>query len=141
MPSIFEFLHPDDHADVIDSVLRMTRGEIDHLVKERRLVLRDGSRLWCRLSSSVLIGPDGEGIGLGAHVQDIEAERQAAEALSHPASHETLPGIANRDGPDAQLAPPLAAVAAGEHLTVAVLDLAGRKDAKAGGRGKSGETG
>src|SRR3546814_18354177 len=100
----------------------MTRGEIDHLVKERRLVLRDGSRLWCRLSSSVLIGPDGEGIGLVAHVQDIEAERQAPAALAHRASHDLLTGIANRYALDAQLAPALAAVAAVEHLRVTFLD-------------------
>src|SRR3546814_15279968 len=98
----------------------MTRGEIDHLVKERRLVLRDGSRLWCRPSSSVLIGPDGEGIGLVAHVQDIEAERQAAEALAHRAPPDPLTGIANRDALDAQLAPPPAPVAAGDPLPVAL---------------------
>src|SRR3546814_16468440 len=80
MPSIFEFLHPDDHADVIDSVLRMTRGEIDPLVKERRLVLRDGSPPWCRPSSPVLLRPTRGGPGLGAPVPDTTAAPQAADA-------------------------------------------------------------
>src|SRR3546814_17080519 len=112
MPSIFEFLHPDDHADVIDSVLRMTRGEIDHLVKERRLVLRDGSRLWCRLPSSVPIGPDGEGIRLVSHVPDINASRPAAEALAHRASPHPLPGLPHPDTPHPTPPPPLPAAPA-----------------------------
>lgn len=72
---------PEDHAEVIDNVSDLLSGEQDHLVKERRLVRPDGSRVWCRVFSSTLTDADGNVTGIVAHVLDIEAERAAAEEL------------------------------------------------------------
>jgi diguanylate cyclase (GGDEF)-like protein/PAS domain S-box-containing protein len=79
--SIIPYYVAEDAADVRATVELLFSGQVDHLVKERQLVRKDGSRLWCRISSSVLRDPDGAPSGVVAHIQDIEAERAAVEEL------------------------------------------------------------
>lgn len=79
--TVFDHFLPEDQAELAQNLAALTTGEVEHLVKDRQLVRRDGVRIWCRISSSMLHGPDGGPSGIVAHVQDIELERAAVEAL------------------------------------------------------------
>src|SRR3546814_5465067 len=61
--------------------MRISDWSSDVCSSDLELRRADGTAVWCRLQSSVLCDDDGEPVAIVAHVQDIEAERAAAEAL------------------------------------------------------------
>lgn len=79
--SIMSYFSPEDQVDVVATGEALRRGDVDRLVRDRQLIRADGSRLWCRISSSTLRDEAGEPAGIVAHIQDIEAERAAEEEL------------------------------------------------------------
>ncbi len=79
--SIWDYILPDDVEEIGESLRRISAGETDRVVSERQLRRHDGDLIWCRLSTSVLRDTAGEPTHVVAHVQDIAAERRAAEEL------------------------------------------------------------
>jgi diguanylate cyclase (GGDEF)-like protein/PAS domain S-box-containing protein len=79
--SVASYYLPEDLSELAERFGQLTRGEVDRMVAERRLVRRDGSQVWCRITSSPLVGPDGEPTAIVAHIENIEAERAAVEEL------------------------------------------------------------
>lgn len=80
-PSIATYYLPEDLPELAEKFGQLTRGEIDRSVSDRRLRRPDGTVVWCRISTSVLKGPDGKPTAVVAHIEDIEAERGAVEEL------------------------------------------------------------
>src|SRR3546814_2998380 len=79
--SLLDFFQDDERDALAGGIERLVSGEVDRIVSERELRRADGTAVWCRLQSSVLCDDDGEPVAIVAHVQDIEADRAAAEAL------------------------------------------------------------
>ncbi len=78
-PRWLDFIHPADRDRV--------RETLDHLADtpefsyEFRFGKADGSYVWLHDFGRVLRGPDGRVTGLFGHLEDISAQREAAEAL------------------------------------------------------------
>lgn len=64
--------------------------------REVRLRHRDGSVLWCLVTSSVRHSPTGEVLGHQGIIHDISARKRAEARLAHDAVHDTLTGLPNR---------------------------------------------
>lgn len=76
-----DLLHPDDLVDEQDLIRRILSGEEDFLKVERCYRRKDGSKLWGRMTSSLIHDQDGTpryGLFL---VDDITEQKQILEAL------------------------------------------------------------
>lgn len=82
----------------------------------------EGDRVW--RSSYFPVGSAEGVIGIGAVIIDVTAEREAAHALSHSATHDALTGLPNRDLFSDRTEVALAeASRGGEHVAVVLCDL------------------
>jgi PAS domain S-box-containing protein len=74
---------PDDLQEGLDRVDKLLRGEIGPYTVERRYVRKDGSRVWVRLSVSLVRKASGEPDYLACTAEDITA-RKLEELLPEP---------------------------------------------------------
>ncbi len=75
-----DHVHPDDLPQVLVDGPRLLRGELDHLINERRLLRKDGTAVW--VSTSVTIERDADGKPLfHSLVIDVNERHLAEEAL------------------------------------------------------------
>ncbi len=73
--------HPDDMAEEIRNIQRLTAGEIDHFQLEKRYLRQDGSLIWGRMTASLISDESGApryGLLL---VNDITEQKRAIEGL------------------------------------------------------------
>ena len=79
-----DITHPDDRAADGAESARLFSGELDSFTREKRYVRRDGTPVWVLLTSSAVVGPDGDVPYRLSVVQDLSdrkaAERAAADA-------------------------------------------------------------
>jgi len=74
-------LHPEDPGRDAPAVQDVVEGRSDRLVSEERLVRKDGSIIWGRITRSMVKGPDGEpAYGIGV-IEDITERVRSEEAL------------------------------------------------------------
>lgn len=86
------------------------------------LEITEGDRVW--RTSYFPVGSAEGVIGIGAVIIDVTAERDAARALSHSATHDALTGLPNRDLFSDRIEVALAeASRGGEHVAVVLCDL------------------
>ena len=79
--SVADVLHPDERAEVAQSLEFLTRGEIDRLVSERRIVRSDGEVLWVSITASLVRDAPIASSYVVAMIEDVSARRAAETAL------------------------------------------------------------
>jgi len=78
---VLDYFLPDDVDRVAGYLRLLSSGEQSIVEDEFQVRAPGGTPRWVRISCSAIPGPDGAPVAVVAHVQDIEAERAAEEAL------------------------------------------------------------
>jgi PAS domain S-box-containing protein len=76
-----DITHPDDVADDVVQVKRLTIGETDEYAREKRYVRKDGSVAWGQVVVRPVKGDDGRPLAFVAMVADVTERRLAELAL------------------------------------------------------------
>jgi len=80
--------HPDDFDSSTEHFRQLLSGETSHYIVERRYVRKGGEVFWAQVSMSLVRGPDGNPLYLVGLINDIDAQKRAAERLaSQEAEH------------------------------------------------------
>lgn len=85
--------HPDDLAETLHHVRRLTAGECNDFAQEKRYVRKDGGVVWSRTTVTLLKDAHGVGQRFVGIVQDITRRKVAEEALQR--SEEQLRAMAD----------------------------------------------
>ncbi len=78
---VLDYFRPEDVERVVEYLRQLERGEVDRVEDDFQVRAPGGPLRWVRISCSSILGPAGSPVAVVAHVQDIEAERAAQEAL------------------------------------------------------------
>ena len=119
----FDILHDAEHADRVDERLHACIGAGDAVERwESRLLCRDGSRLWVRVTARQQPAiRDARPVLVVC--EDVTEARVLAEELSHQARHDALTGLPNRGEFERRLGELLSAGAGDAPFAVAHVDL------------------
>jgi PAS domain S-box-containing protein len=74
--------YPDDFPSSTDAFQRLLSGEETHYVTERRYVRKNGEVFWTQISMSMVRDPQGQPLYLVGLINDIDAQKRAAEKLA-----------------------------------------------------------
>jgi PAS domain S-box-containing protein len=74
--------YPDDFSGSTEQFKQLLAGEISHYVSERRYVRKNGEVFWTRISMSLVRDPQGSPLYLVGLINDIDAQKRAAERLA-----------------------------------------------------------
>ena len=85
----------DDLADELALIARLKAGEISDYQREKRLIRRDGARVWVSVNVSRMRDANGNQRFICV-IRDIQRQKQAEEALLRMANHDALTGLPNR---------------------------------------------
>ena len=80
--TVAELTHPDDREESAREIRATVAGEQDGFRVDKRYLRKDGTSLWTTASVSLLRGEDGTPDHFVAMIEDISAERAAAERLT-----------------------------------------------------------
>jgi len=97
--SIFDVLHPDEHAAVMETLRRMSRGEVRHIATERRFVSASGQEVLAAVSSTLVDDATDGTPYVVATVEDITERRRHEAELRQAAAvfTNTLEGVVITD--------------------------------------------
>lgn len=90
------FTLPEDVGIAVDTVRRMTAGEVDHLRYVQRYLRKDGRTIVSEVSRSAARDEAGKIRYFVLSERDVTEERKLTQQLSHQAFHDPLTGLANR---------------------------------------------
>lgn len=93
---LYHLVPPEDADDLATAVSAIAAGAVPDLTIEQRYVRADGEAVWAALTMSRAAGPNGDGLGIIAMVQDISTRKSLEARLTHQASHDPLTNLANR---------------------------------------------
>jgi two-component system sensor histidine kinase/response regulator len=79
--TFLDVTHPEHRAADRENVEKLWRGEIPHYRTEKRYIAANGDMRWGSLSSSLILGRDGEPLYALGMVEDITERKQAEEEL------------------------------------------------------------
>jgi PAS domain S-box-containing protein len=79
--TVFDITHPDERDRDRKLLQRMVAGESDALDIEKRYVRKDGDLVWARVTANVIRDETGRALRNTAVVEDINARKQAEQAL------------------------------------------------------------
>ena len=85
----------DDLPEELTLIERLKAGEISDYQREKRLIRRDGSRVWVSVNVSRMRDANGNQRFICV-IKDIQRQKQAEEALLRLANHDALTGLPNR---------------------------------------------
>ena len=74
--------YPDDFPASTDSFQELLSGQATHYVVERRYVRKNGEVFWTQISMSLVRDPQGTPLYLVGLINDIDAQKRAAEKLA-----------------------------------------------------------
>ena len=122
---------PEETDRIVKNAEDLLSGKIDTIHHERRLLRKDGSTIWVRITARMIHNKQGEPLWGMVLFEDIterkktEAElKQAMEMSYHQANHDMLTGLANRASFNDRLKEALAYARRDEHLVaIHMLDL------------------
>lgn len=121
-----DLVHPDDQEMVRDARCRLARGELTEHVSEIRVLRRDGTYMWGRMSRATIPDSFGRTRYVLAVLHDVTEDRRREEELADRAHRDPLTGLLNRAGLHAGL-PRLLAATGDSPITVTMIDLDGFK--------------
>ncbi len=125
----FDLIHPDDLADVMSDIVRISEGRSAEASGELRMRLPDGTYIWAENRLHAIRNGDGRLTAIEGILIDI-SERKSVEArLMHFARTDQLTGLASRKAFMEQLAETFAAARRGAAgFSVLYLDIDHFKD-------------
>ena len=74
--------YPEDFPTSTESFQQLLSGEATHYVADRRYVRKNGEVFWTQISMSVVRDPQGQPLYLVGLINDIDAQKRAAEKLA-----------------------------------------------------------
>ncbi|HSV85050.1 MAG TPA: PAS domain S-box protein, partial [Levilinea sp.] len=74
--------YPEDFPSSTESFKKLISGEDSHYISERRYVRKNGEVFWTQISMSVVRDPQGQPLYLVGLINDIDAQKRAAEKLA-----------------------------------------------------------
>ncbi len=92
---VLEVMTPSDRHAVEDLCRQAFREPGSSVVSERRVQHRDGHLIWVLLTVTQVPDPD-EGSCLMVQVENIDAQKEMEQRLTHQAMHDPLTGLPNR---------------------------------------------
>ncbi len=78
---LFQLTHPEDREQDWQIYERARRGETPSYLNEKRVVRKDGSVVWVRISAAFLRSREGEPLRSFAVLEDVTASKEAEHAL------------------------------------------------------------
>ncbi|RZA32433.1 MAG: diguanylate cyclase, partial [Lysobacteraceae bacterium] len=90
-----QFMSEEDLVDEQALIGGLKAGEITEYQREKRLLRRDGARVWVSVTVSSMRDANGNQRFICV-VKDIQRQKQAEEALLRMANHDALTGLPNR---------------------------------------------
>jgi diguanylate cyclase (GGDEF)-like protein/PAS domain S-box-containing protein len=87
---------PEDLRDSRALLEGMLSGGDDRGHGEKRYLHADGHPVWASMSARLVRRENGEPLHFITQIQDISAQKAAADALAHQALHDPLTGLPNR---------------------------------------------
>jgi diguanylate cyclase (GGDEF)-like protein/PAS domain S-box-containing protein len=91
-----DFVHPDDAVNTLRYRADIVAGKAEPRAMQVRLVRADGTTLWVRRTTVLILGEDGQPNLVMVQAADNTAEHEAHEALAYQAFHDPLTGLYNR---------------------------------------------
>ncbi|MEX5746686.1 EAL domain-containing protein [Massilia sp. X63] len=85
----------DDLPEELALIARLKAGQISDYQREKRLIRRDGTRVWVSVNVSSMRDVNGNQRFICV-IKDIQRQKQAEEALLRMANHDALTGLPNR---------------------------------------------
>ncbi|MHA3772486.1 PAS domain S-box protein [Verrucomicrobiota bacterium sgz303538] len=83
----YQFTHPDDRENNIESVRRLREGVAGSSTYIKRYIHKDGGVVWTQINLSLVRNAEGQPSGLIATVEDITAQRHSQEVLQEREQH------------------------------------------------------
>ena len=74
--------YPEDFPSSTENFQQLLSGETTHYVAERRYVRKNGEVFWTQISMSLVRDPQGQPLYLVGLINDIDAQKRAAERLA-----------------------------------------------------------
>lgn len=96
LSGMVDFAHPDDTERLRTDMAALAARELDVVRSEIRIVRPDDSVRWVHLTSSLLLGEDGEPLFRLSQIMDIDARKRAEVQIRHMADHDPLSWLFNR---------------------------------------------
>ena len=90
------FLHPDDLPLLFDAIRRIESGSSYEML-EVRMATAQGRYIWCRFRASALMDDQGKLVRIVGLILNINAEKQAEQALQDRAERDALTKLLNKD--------------------------------------------
>jgi len=87
-----DLTEPEEHELARTNTAKVARGEIASLVREKRLIRKDGSRVWCNITLNLVRTPGGLPDYMIQLFEDVSA-RKAAEAVALQATSRLRDGL------------------------------------------------
>jgi diguanylate cyclase (GGDEF)-like protein/PAS domain S-box-containing protein len=91
-----ELTHPDDLAASRAMLQRMLSGGEDRGHAEKRYLHADGHYVWAAIATRLVRDDHGAPLHFITQIQDVSAQKEAAEALEFQALHDPLTNLPNR---------------------------------------------
>jgi PAS domain S-box-containing protein len=88
-----DIVHPDDLAALEVQWSRLTAGEVREVEMELRIVRPDGDVVWARQCAAFVRDDEGSPLYAVCQLQDVTAQRRAAERLARRVLHDAGTGL------------------------------------------------
>jgi len=115
-------LHPDDLPVLLDGIGNIENGS-NYEMAEVRIATAKGRYLWCRLRATAIRGEDGQLQKIAGIIINIDAEKQAEQALQDRAERDSLTKLLNKDAGRRQAEEYFARFPGGVHSAMLIIDL------------------
>lgn len=115
-------LHPDDLPLLFDVVGNIESGS-PYEMAEVRIATAKGRYLWCRIRATAIRGKNGRLEKIAGVIINIDAEKQAEQALQDRAERDSLTKLLNKDAGRRQAEEYFARFPGGVHSALLIIDL------------------